>query len=87
VPYASANSLRVQLGGAAPLILGGPGVGVRINVTTPDWSQLAVIYEGPAGHNGWIRYSVRSIGGRPGLYTVRFSTPCGSQIIPVTVMQ
>jgi hypothetical protein len=85
VPYASANSLNVRVGGAAPLILGGPGVGVRINVSTPDWSELAVVYEGPAGRNGWIRYSVKSIGRRPGRYTVRFSTPCGSQNIPVTV--
>ncbi|MET0647728.1 MAG: hypothetical protein ABW208_14020 [Pyrinomonadaceae bacterium] len=86
VPYASASSLGVRVGGAAPLILGGPGVGVRINVSTPDRSELAVIYEGPAsGDKGWLRYSVRSVGRRPGLYTVRFSTPCGSQTIPVTV--
>ena len=85
VPYASANSLSIRVGGAAPLILGGPGVEVRINVSTPDWSELAVIYEGPAGRNGWLRYSVRSLGRRPGLYTVRVSSPCGSQAIPVTV--
>lgn len=83
--YTSANSLSVRLGGAAPLILGGPGVGVRINVSTPDWSALAVIYEGPAGQNGWLRYSVRSVSRRPGLYTVRVSSPCGSQTIHVTV--
>lgn len=83
--YVSANSLSVRVGGAAPLILGGPGVGVRINVSTPDWSSLAVIYEGPAGHNGWLRYSVRSVSRKPGLYTVRVSSPCGSQAIPVTV--
>lgn len=84
--YASAASLRLQAGGVAPLVLGGPGAGVRINVSTPDWAELAVIYEGPAaGHNGWLRYSVRSVGRRPGLYTVRVSSPCGSQTIPVTV--
>lgn len=84
--YVSANSLSVRVGGAAPLILGGPGVGVRINVSTPHWSALAVIYEGPAtGHNGWLRYSVRSISRTPGLYTVHVTSPCGSQTIPVTV--
>jgi hypothetical protein len=84
--YVSANSLGVHVGGAAPLILGGPGAGVRINVSTPDWSHLAVIYEGPAaGHNGWLTYSVRSVDRRPGLYTVRVSSPCGSRTIPVTV--
>lgn len=83
--YTSANSLSLRVGGAAPLILGGPGMGVRINVSTPDWSALAVIYEGPAGQNGWLRYSVRSVSHRPGLYTVRVSSPCGSQTISVTV--
>lgn len=85
--YTSAGSLRIRVGRAVPLILGGPGVGVRINVSTPNWSELAVIYEGPAaGSNGWIRYSVSSVGHRPGLYTVRVSSPCGSQTIPVTIM-
>ena len=84
--YVSAISLSLRVGGAAPLILGGPGVGVRINVSTPDWSALAVIYEGPAaGLNGWLRYSVRSVSRSPGLYTVHVSSPCGSQTIPVTV--
>lgn len=83
--YVSANSLGVSVGGAAPLIVGGPGVGVRINVSTPHWSALAVIYEGPAGRNGWLRYSVRSVSRKPGLYTVHVSSPCGSQAIPVTV--
>lgn len=84
--YVSANSLSVRVGRAASLVLGGPGAGVRINVSTPDWANLAVIYEGPAaGHNGWLRYSVRSVGSRTGLYTVRVSSPCGSQTIPVTV--
>lgn len=84
--YTSASALSVSVGGAAPLILGGPGVGVRINVTTPDWTQLAVIYGGPAaGRNGWLRYSVKSVGRRPGNYTVHVSSPCGSQTIPVTV--
>jgi hypothetical protein len=84
--YVSASSLSVRAGGASPLILGGPGVGVRINVSTPDWSALAVIYEGPAaGRRGWLRYSVRSVGSRPGLYTVHVSSPCGSQTILVTV--
>lgn len=83
--YTSANTLSVRVGGAAPLILGGPGVGVRVNVSTPNSSELAVIYEGPAGQNGWLRYSIRSVGRAPGSYTVRVSSPCGSQTIMVTV--
>jgi hypothetical protein len=82
--YASAGALTVRAGGAAPLVLGGPGESARVNLTTPDWSNIAVLYEGRAG-NGWLRYTVRSVSGRPGAYTLRFATPCGSKTIPVTV--
>jgi hypothetical protein len=82
--YASADSLSLRGGGSAPLVLGGPGEAGRVNVTTPDWSNIAVLYEGRAG-NGWVRYSVRSVSGRPGLYAVRFTTPCGSKTVPVAV--
>lgn len=82
--YASAGSLTLRAGGAAPLVLGGPGEAGRVTVTTPDWSNIAVLHEGRAG-NGWLRYTVRSVSGRPGLYTLRFATPCGSKTIPVTV--
>ncbi|HEX8145700.1 MAG TPA: hypothetical protein VF591_00745 [Pyrinomonadaceae bacterium] len=82
--YASAGSLTLRGGGGAPLVLGGPGEAGRVNVSTPDWSNIAVLYEGRTG-NGWLRYSVRSFSGRPGLYAVRFATPCGSKTIPVTV--
>ena len=82
--YASAGALTLRGGGAAPLVLGGPSEAGRVAVTTPDWSNIAVLYEGRAG-NGWSKYSVRSVSGRPGVYTVRFATPCGSKTIPVTV--
>lgn len=83
--YASAGSLSIRNGGAAALIVGGPGEAGRVNVTTPDWADIAVFSEGRAGGNGWVRYSVRSVSKRAGVFTVRFTTPCGSQTIPVTV--
>ena len=83
--YASADSLNVRNGGAASLVVGGPGEQGRVTVTTPDWSDIAVFSEGPTGRNGWVRYSVRSVSKKPGVYSVRFTTPCGSQNIPVTV--
>lgn len=83
--YASANSLSVRGGGAATLILGGPGEAGRITVTTPNWSDIAVFSEGRVGDKGWVRYSVRSVSKRAGVYVVRFTTPCGSHNIPVTV--
>jgi cytoskeletal protein RodZ len=84
-PYASAGSLTLRGGGAAALVVGGPGEAGRVTVTTPDWADIAVFSEGRAGGNGWVRYSVRSVGKRPGVYTLHFKTPCGSQSIPVTV--
>jgi hypothetical protein len=83
--YASVGSLTIRNGGAATLVVGGPGGEGRVTVTTPDWSDIALLSEGRVGVNGWMRYSVRSVSKRPGLYTVRFKTPCGSQTIPVTV--
>ena len=82
--YASAGSLTLRGGGASTLVFGGPSEAGRVTVTTPDWSNIAVLYEGRTG-NGWARYSVRSVSGRAGIYTVRFATPCGSKTIPVTV--
>ena len=83
--YSSASSLTMRSGGAAFLVVGGPGQ-APITVSTPNWADIAVLYEGPAaGRNGWVRYTVRSISKRPGLYTVHFATSCGSQTIPVTV--
>ena len=84
--YASASSLTIRSGGAASLVLGGPGEAGRVNVSTPNWADIAVFQEGPAaGRNGWMRYTVKSVSKRPGLYTVRFNTRCGSQTILVTV--
>jgi hypothetical protein len=84
--YASASSLNMRGGGAASLVVGGPGRGGTGTVSTPNWADIAVLYEGPAaGRNGWVRYTVKSVSRRPGLYTVRFATSCGSQTIPVTV--
>jgi hypothetical protein len=83
--YVSANSLTLRNGGAATLLIGGPGEAGRITVSTPHWSDIAVFAEGRAGGNGWLRYSVRSVSKKPGVYVVRFTTPCGSQTVPVTV--
>jgi hypothetical protein len=83
--YASANSLTIRNGGAAALVVGGPGEAGRVTVSTPHWSDIAVLSEGRVGGNGWVKYSVRSVSKKPGVYTVRFTTPCGSQTIPVTV--
>lgn len=86
-PYASAGSLIIRDGGGAGLVVGGPGERASVSVTTPDWADIAVFSEGPAGRNGWVKYSVKSVSKRPGVYAVRLTTPCGSQNIPVTVVR
>lgn len=83
--YASASSLTIRNGGAAPYVVGGPGEAARVTVTTPDWADIAVFSEGRARGNGWLRYTVRSVSKKAGVYTVRLTTPCGSQNIPMTV--
>ncbi|MDT5155733.1 MAG: hypothetical protein QOH51_90 [Acidobacteriota bacterium] len=84
--YASTGSLTIRNGGAATLVLGGPGESGHVTVTTPDWSDIALFSEGRgAGNNGWVRYSVRSVSKRAGVYTLRFTTSCGSKTIPVIV--
>jgi hypothetical protein len=83
-PYASAGALTIANGGGATLVLGGQG---RVVVTTPDWSDIAVLFEGRAGGNGWVRYSVRSVSKRTGAFAVSVKTPCGSLTIPVTVVR
>ena len=85
--YASAASLNIRGAAAAPLVVGGPGENGRVSVTTPDWADIAVFNEGRAGGNGWLRFSVRSVSRRPGVYTVRLTTSCGSRNIPVKVTQ
>lgn len=84
-PYTSAGALNIRGGGAATVVIGGPGRQGRVTVATPNWSDIVVLSEGPAGGGGWMKYSVKSVSGRPGVYAVHVRTPCGAQTIPVTV--
>jgi hypothetical protein len=85
--YASASALTIANGGGATLVLGGPGRQGRVVVTTPDWSDIAVLSEGRADGGGWLRYSVRSVSKRTGAFAVSVKTPCGSLTIPVKVVR
>jgi hypothetical protein len=86
--YASAGALNVRGGGEASLVLGGPGRQGRVSVTTPDWADIAVFPEGQAGGGrGWVKYSVRSVSGRAGVFSVRVKGPCGTLTIPVKVVR
>ena len=86
--YTSAGALTVREGGAASLVLGGPGQQGRVTVTTPDWADVAVFSEGPSGGNrGWVKYSVRSVSRRVGLFSLRVNSLCGSLNIPVRVVR
>lgn len=85
--YASSDSLTLRLGGAASLVLGGPGGRGPVTVTTPDWSDIAVFPEGRAGAGKpvWSTYTVRSVSKRAGRYTLHVKSPCNSQTIKVRV--
>lgn len=86
--YTSASALTVRGGGETALVLGGSGQQSRVSVTTPNWADIAVFSEGQAGGNrGWVRYSVRSVSKRAGVYSVRVNGPCGSMTIPVRVVR
>lgn len=85
--YASASALTVSNDGAAALVLGSPGQQGRVAVTTPDWADIAVFSEGQGGKRGWMKYSVRSVSKRAGVYSVRVNGPCGSLTIPVKVVR
>lgn len=86
--YTSASALTVRGGGEAALVLGGPGRQGRVSVTTPDWADIAVFSEGQAGGNrGWVKYSVRSVSKKAGVYSVRVNGPCGLMNIPVKVVR
>lgn len=82
--YASTGALSLRGGGAATLVLGGTG---GVTVTTPDWANIAVFDEGRTGAGGraWSKYTVRSVSGRAGSYTLRLASPCGSQTVAVRV--
>lgn len=84
----SVSSLTIRQGGAGAVTLSlvGPNGPARGNAATPDWSDIAVFSESQtAGAGGSLKYSIRSVSKRPGLYRVNFTTPCGSKSIPVTV--
>jgi hypothetical protein len=80
------NSLTIYIGGSATITLsfGGATVTSPVRTSTPDWSDIAVFSESRTS-GGLLKYSVRSVSNRAGVYRVIFRTPCGSRTIPVTV--
>ncbi|HST51699.1 MAG TPA: hypothetical protein VLJ61_06775, partial [Pyrinomonadaceae bacterium] len=81
----SAGALTIRRGGGASVTLSLGGAGGEVTASTPDWSNIVVLSESVPFRNEAQRYSVRSVSGRPGVYSVRFRSPCGSRTIPVTV--
>lgn len=81
----SAGALVIRGGGGATLTLSLGGAGGAVTASTPDWSNIAVLSESGPFRNEAQRYTVKSVSGRPGVYSVSFRSPCGSRTIPVTV--
>lgn len=84
--YASAGALTIRNGGSATIVLGGASQQGGVVVTTPNWSDIAVFSEGRASSNtSWVKFSVRSVSKRPGVFSLHVKTACGSLNVPVTV--
>jgi hypothetical protein len=88
---ASANAITIRGGSSVSITikLSGTNGPARVAASTPNWSDIAVFAESETSGNGvsvrW--YTVRSVSGKPGVYRVSFTTPCGTKTIPVTVTQ
>lgn len=87
--FADASALTIRSGGGSNTItlkLNGAESAARINASTPNWSDIVVFAEPHASVNGgWVKYSIRSVSKRAGIYRVNFTTPCGAKSIAVTV--
>jgi tetratricopeptide (TPR) repeat protein len=88
---ASEESLSIQAnGGSAPLALtfenytgASPP---RVTPSTPNWADIMILAEPRKPEDGAsLRFSVTSVSGKTGSFTVTFVTPCGKLDIPVSV--
>ena len=84
---ASAGSVTISGGGMASITLrvGRANGPASVTAATPDWSDIAVFSEPGTGDS--LKYSIRSVNNRAGVYRVSFRTPCGSKTVPVTVVR
>ncbi|HKG12076.1 MAG TPA: hypothetical protein VKB12_02010, partial [Pyrinomonadaceae bacterium] len=58
----------------------------RVNPSTPNWADIMIVAEPRKPEDGGrIRFSIISVSGKTGPFTVTFATPCGKLDLPVNV--
>ena len=85
----SQESLTLERGGSAVLTLNfneQTDPAPTVNAATPNWSDILLFAEPRAAADGNVhRYTVTSVGKKPGLFTINFTSPCGDKTVTVTV--
>jgi hypothetical protein len=56
----------------------------KVKAATPNWADILLFAE-PRDPSGAQRYTVSSASGRAGVYTVTFTSPCGTRTVQVEV--
>ena len=88
---ASEESLTIQAnGGSASLALAFESYSgaspPRVTPSTPNWADIMILAEPRKPEDGaGMRFSITSVSGKTGSFTVTFATPCGKLDLPVNV--
>jgi hypothetical protein len=86
----SESALNLQAGGGSAVVavgLGGAGDLSKVSARTPNWADILILAEPrkPEDDASAQRYSISSVSGKPGRYTVTFTSPCGKRDVQVEV--
>ena len=58
----------------------------RVNPSTDNWADIIILAEPHAPTDGdAMRFTISSVSGKAGAFTVTFSSPCGKQNVTVNV--
>lgn len=85
----SETAVSIKAGGGAVVSVrleGGADL-TKIRPATANWADIVILAEPRADSDGdnARRFTISSVSGKPGLYSVTFATPCGKQDVAVTV--
>ncbi|HEX7177058.1 MAG TPA: tetratricopeptide repeat protein [Pyrinomonadaceae bacterium] len=86
----SEEAVSLQTGGGSAVVtvgLGGAGDLSKVSARTVNWADIVILAEPrkPDDDTAAQRYSISSVSGKPGRYTVTFTSPCGKRDVQVEV--
>ena len=87
----SEESLSLQASGGSAAVavgLGGAGDLTKVSARTPNWADIVILAEPRRPEDDAAaqqRYTISSVSGKPGRYTVTFTSPCGKRDVQVEV--